>query len=716
MLHTLWPHRTIEAIKAKRKSADYKKLLQSLMSQSTIVAAREAVSLPPEDLHRPSVVDNRPAMLALRDAVLESRGALSIRDERLDRFLDACVRSEKDNSTQSFIDEEIGLWAPPVEVNHRGGRNFPTQVDDLANASRRKARRIQYRRVQRLYRISRGKCAEEVLSGNWELPKARCPDEELVEFWKPLFEEPSQQDDRRFDPINGIKDEVAKPITMVEVENAIRLSKSSGAPGPDGLKLSHVRALGSKELACHFNLWLLAGGPPSRLRKGRTTLIPKKAEAKEPGDFRPITVTSSLIRLFHKILACRLEACLPISFRQKAFRSGDGIAANVFLLQSIINDRKHHLKPLAMAFVDVAKAFDSVSQQSIIIALQRVGVPSVILEYIAESYRSASTILCDKPVRLNRGVKQGDPLSPVLFNSVIDMALSELDPSIGIQIGNSKVNHMAFADDVVLLAETGDGLRALAERYEEALAKSGLRLNGRKSATLRIVIDAKKKRWVCDPLPLLTLGGVGVPGMSATSVYKYLGISAAATRKETSITTTLSDALLHLKRAPLKPQQRLYLLRTYLIPKFHHVLSLEEVSAGRLKRIDIKIREAVRAWLRLPKDTLRSFFEAPVRDGGLGITCLQHTVPILRKTRFDNFAALSQTDPFMQEVLVSSTSFLAARNRAERSLRAYGLPYASTDTLKQVQRGALYSGVDGIGLSHSSLSPRVHDWVTSGCA
>ncbi len=124
-----------------------------------------------------------------------------------------------------------------------------------------------------------------------------------------MLEEPSLPDDRSNESINIIKNEVAIPIKVVEVEHIIGLSKPTRAPSSDGPKLNHMKVLGSRELVCHFNLWLLAGRPLSRLCKGHMTLIPIKAEAKESGDFRPITVTSCLIRLFHKILACRLEAC-----------------------------------------------------------------------------------------------------------------------------------------------------------------------------------------------------------------------------------------------------------------------------------------------------------------------------------------------------------------------------------------------------------------------
>lgn len=61
-------------------------------------------------------------------------------------------------------------------------------------------------------------------------------------------------------------------------------------------------------------------------------LIPKKSNAKEPGDFRPITVSSAIIRTLHKIFALRLRKSVALDERQRAFRPTDGCSDNIFLL------------------------------------------------------------------------------------------------------------------------------------------------------------------------------------------------------------------------------------------------------------------------------------------------------------------------------------------------------------------------------------------------
>ena len=192
-------------------------------------------------------------------------------------------------------------------------------------------------------------------------------------FWRDLFKTPSVPDSRSLLTIGEMHSGLMHPITTENVVRAVKRMKD-GAPGPDGRKLSDVKAISAAELAGHFNLWLLAGCLPSRLRRGQTVLLPKCAEAGEPAKSPPITMSDIVVRWFHRILAQRMEIHLPFSTRQKAFRAGDGLADSVWFIQAVIKHHRDNLRPLNVAFVDVKNAFDSVSHQSILVAAARLGV------------------------------------------------------------------------------------------------------------------------------------------------------------------------------------------------------------------------------------------------------------------------------------------------------------------------------------------------------
>ena len=79
-----------------------------------------------------------------------------------------------------------------------------------------------------------------------------------------------------------------------------------------------------------------------------------------------------------------------------------------------------------------------------------------------------------------RGVRQGDPMSPMLFNAVVDMFMDKIDNSIGVTAGSGsqeKCNYLAFADDLLLLSSTDIGMKTMLRQLEAEMADVGLVLN-----------------------------------------------------------------------------------------------------------------------------------------------------------------------------------------------------------------------------------------------
>lgn len=93
--------------------------------------------------------------------------------------------------------------------------------------------------------------------------------------------------------------------------------------------------------------------------------------------------------------------------------------------------------------------------------------------------------------------------------------------------------------------------------------------------------------------------------------------------------------LQEVQAAPLKPQQRIEILRFHSLPRLDHSLLLYCVHKNSLRTMDRTICNYIKRWLRLPKDTSNAFFYATVEDGGLGIPHLQSRIPLLRRERLE---------------------------------------------------------------------------------
>ena len=185
-----------------------------------------------------------------------------------------------------------------------------------------------------------------------------------------MFGKDSRVDDRQVEPTGEVLWDLIAPVTLTELQATLRNTKK-GALGTDNITLADLRKLDPRALLAHLNMWLYIGYLPAGLRSSRTVLIPKVPAPKGPKEYRPISIGPYLARVFHRLLATRLSGGIHFRSRQRAFTKGDGIADNVFLLRCLLRDSCEELKPLSLVLLDMSKAFDSVSHDSLFLAAKR---------------------------------------------------------------------------------------------------------------------------------------------------------------------------------------------------------------------------------------------------------------------------------------------------------------------------------------------------------
>ena len=111
-----------------------------------------------------------------------------------------------------------------------------------------------------------------------------------------------------------------------------------------------------------------------------------------------------------------------------------------------------------------------------------------------------------------------------------------------------------------------------------------------------------------------------LPSQKRSDQWKYLGVLyTAEERKKLSVADLMKGQLEKLTQAPLKPQQRLWALRAVVIPSLLYQLTLGDTSVGLLRKVDEKVRAAVRRWCHLPHECSNACLLASIVDDGLGI-------------------------------------------------------------------------------------------------
>lgn len=694
--------RSLEAIKGKRKQPSYRQLVSDLMEQSSGNKADTCIS------EHQSIAGDR-----YRDAIRDFIEALP--ETRVTDFNMATLKSicgMLRSKTPGMVLDKLSLYLRDTFSLKRGKTKKSPDSMDRPTVSRRQQRREDYARTQDLWRKHRGKCLRMILD---DITEVSYPSREImVPYWKEIMTTPRDcSPGVTEDHVRPAINELWGPILEVEVRKA--MPNNGTAPGPDGVSVRLTKKIPFEVLVRIFNIVLWCGKAPVRLLESITTLIPKKSKANTPADFRPISVSSVLIRVLHKILASRLSRHVYLDQRQRAFRPTDGCMDNVFLLDLLLRSHHKQHKPLFLASLDIAKAFDSVSHKAIRETLEIMGVPSPMTEYIMDVYDNSTTSLtCNgwtsEHIKPLCGVKQGDPMSPLIFNMVVDRLLTRLPGDIGAKIGGLTINAAAFADDLLLFASTPMGLQKLLDQTTKYLGNCGLSVSASKCMTVALRNVPHEKKTVVDKETVFICGNRSLPSLKRTDEWRYLGIPFTPEgRARSNAKEKLIASVERLTRAPLKPQQRLFALRTMVIPGLYHQLELGSTNISVLRKCDTILRQTVRRWLALPADVPNAYIHTNVKYGGLGIASLRWCVPLRRLKRLERLS--------LAETAIASVpgAFLNKEvSQCQMRLCENGEQLKSSECIDRRWARLLYAAVDGVGLKEAERVPRQHEWIQDG--
>ena len=263
-------------------------------------------------------------------------------------------------------------------------------------------------------------------------------------------------------------------ITLEEIVAALRKLRPGKSCGDDGLyaEMLKTKHAGLVELIARVFTDVLHGTDeaPSEWCVSRLVVLYKKGDASLPKNYRPIAIIPVLCKLFSSVILARIGPALDLlqDPEQGGFRPDYSCSDMVTFIRLVAEKAEEWGEEVWAASLDLEKAFDKVSHDSVLSAVQDAGIDREIVRFLWHSYRnqaayvSLSAAAKGRLFRILRGVRQGDPLSPALFNNVTRKVYATLKArwakkgfgTIVCGDGPNNSTHEMFADDVTLFASS----------------------------------------------------------------------------------------------------------------------------------------------------------------------------------------------------------------------------------------------------------------------
>uniref|UniRef100_A0A8C6XLH0 Reverse transcriptase domain-containing protein n=1 Tax=Naja naja TaxID=35670 RepID=A0A8C6XLH0_NAJNA len=320
-----------------------------------------------------------------------------------------------------------------------------------------------------------------------------------------------------------------REITMNELNEAIQKQKSNKTPGLDEFPSEFYKNVGGVLKKMFLEVCKdvpLKAKIPNTWKEAYITLIPKEeSNTNQVKSFRPISLLNTDYKIFMTIMAQRLKGILSkeINMDQNGFLPRRQIRDNIRTVIDLLEYYESHPgDQMALIFLDAQKAFDNLNWDFMKVQINKMNFGSnfeKMLNVIYDSQRANVLINGEttKVFKIEKGVRQGCPLSPLLFITILETLLDRIRGNRnikGTKIRGQEYKLQAFADDMVFVIEepmeTGP---ILLQEINEFGKLAGLKINKGKTKMLVKNMTNNKQKKLEETM-----------GLQIVNKIKYLGI------------------------------------------------------------------------------------------------------------------------------------------------------------------------------------------------
>ena len=418
---------------------------------------------------------------------------------------------------------------------------------------------------------------------------------------------------------------------------------------------------------------------PLAWKVGVLRLLGKKKAEEDPSNpknFRPIALTSCIGKVFTSLLKdcwmayMRSNSYLNTSV-QKAFIDGvPGCTEHHLKLLSMLKEARRKHRSLCVCWLDLANAFGSVHHSLIRYSFEHYHAPPEMVDMITSLYRDLVGVITTKtwqsaPIHLQLGVFQGDPLSVLVFNTVMNTMVDTITKehsALGYRsdASRSRTNLLQYADDTSLLADGPSSCQTLLTVIEAWLSWSGMKANMPKCVCLAIQASTAKPYD-----PKLTLDGQQIPFIGDTT-FHFLGapvnISGTNTPRE-DLCEKLTTLLQKVDATLLSRQQKLLLYKMAIIPRLTWDLSISDLPISWLQNTLQPIATRfLKRWSGPARSADPNRLFLPKSNGGLELSHIVTTYKKIHAAKAGSF--MCSRDSVVRAIATQDTPQEASRKRS----------------------------------------------------